>query len=119
MGGLHFHGFCISLELLKHANHTKTGRLFLVVLELRLTCFASLGLDECRSLFDVELLQGCAGFLQELLCLPLLHDHTLELLVFFLTILASDLRLLVHFCHFILKGLDVRSQLGNLALERL
>mmetsp|Transcript_10230 Transcript_10230/g.21321 ORF Transcript_10230/g.21321 Transcript_10230/m.21321 type:complete len:288 (-) Transcript_10230:523-1386(-) len=116
MGCLNFHSFCISNELLKHTDDTKAGGLLFVVLELRLTCFAFLGLNECRRL-DVELLQGSTRFLQELLGLPLLHDHALELLVFLLAVLAGHLRLLVHFGYLVLQRLDVGTELCNLALE--
>mmetsp|Transcript_33434 Transcript_33434/g.72032 ORF Transcript_33434/g.72032 Transcript_33434/m.72032 type:complete len:289 (+) Transcript_33434:401-1267(+) len=119
MGCLNFHSFCISNELLKHTDDTKAGGLLFVVLELGLTIVA-LGLNEgSLILFDIELLQRSHGFLQQQLSLTLLRDHRLELLVFFLSILASQLCLLVHFRHLILQRLNLGHQLRGLALDRL
>mmetsp|Transcript_58226 Transcript_58226/g.118550 ORF Transcript_58226/g.118550 Transcript_58226/m.118550 type:complete len:421 (-) Transcript_58226:639-1901(-) len=118
VGGLCFHGFGVSDEFLKHAEDTEAGLLF-VVLELGLTIVA-LGLNEgSLILFDIELLQRSHGFLQQQLSLTLLRDHRLELLVFFLSILASQLCLLVHFRHLILQRLNLGHQLRGLALDRL
>mmetsp|Transcript_30730 Transcript_30730/g.55746 ORF Transcript_30730/g.55746 Transcript_30730/m.55746 type:complete len:373 (-) Transcript_30730:797-1915(-) len=124
--GLLLHLYSIGNQLLEHQQDAVAVLALLVAPRESLRCLLSLlscrrleGLQQRRVLLGVETRQDAEGFLQQGLRLALLGHHGLELRVLLLTVLRSQLLLLLDLLSFLLHGSNLSLGFFQLLTELL